>query len=119
MRQYVGPGAAGSSSPVRVSTPQVLTALLIGSAVLIGLAIVRERWLYAIGIFALPFLLGWPVRLSLGLFAFLIPLEPITILGNDQSGTTLTWVSGAATGFILLAAGLVGGRFQRPPRAAL
>jgi O-antigen ligase len=99
--------------------PQGFALFIIGAAILLGLAVVRQSWLFIAAVLVLPFLLRWPVRLSLGLYALLIPLEPLTIVGKGHTGTTLTWVLGLVAGFILLAVGILSDRLQLPPRATL
>jgi O-antigen ligase len=90
--------------------------LLIACAVAI-LGIVLQNY-YLLGIFpAVLLLIKYPVELPLGVFAFLIPFDSVLMLG--QSGHTLTWLTGAAAGGILLAYGVLSGRLIAPPRAAL
>jgi O-antigen ligase len=62
----------------------------------------------------------WPVGLSLGTYAFLLPFDAVLIVGQvGQIHLHLTWFVGAAAGAVLLTLGLVGRGFVRPPRFAL
>lgn len=85
---------------------------------LLTVCIVSEKWIFMAALAGVPCLFFWPVELSIGLFAFFVPIETISLL-NEHAGTTLNWYLGLAAGLILLASGLVRDRLQRPPRAAL
>jgi O-antigen ligase len=89
--------------------------LLVIAACVLGLAIAQAQWFYVgILVFGLVALL-YPVQMTLGPFAALLPFEHVA-LGNQGS---LTYIVGAASGAILLGIGLAGRRLQRPPRTAL
>src|ERR1700691_6416401 len=91
-----------------------LLLLLAGAVVIAG--IVLENY-YVLA--ALPLLIlavKYPVEMSLGLFAFLIPFDNVLLLGK---GYSIDWALGAAAGAILFAYGLVSGRLRMPPRSAL
>jgi O-antigen ligase len=96
---------------------QYVALMIVASvAVVVGLIVTQGSLLYVVALAAIPVVLLWPVEASLGAFVFLIPFDPIALLGN---GRTLTWFVGAATVAVLLAAGLTSGRLHRPPRSAL
>jgi len=62
----------------------------------------------------------WPVGVSLGTYAFLLPFDAVLIVGQvGQIHLHLTWFVGAMAGAVLLTLGLVGRGFVRPPRVAL
>jgi hypothetical protein len=90
--------------------------LLIACAVVILGIVLQNYYVLAIPP-AVLLLIKYPVELPLGVFAFLIPFDSVLMLG--QSGHTLTWLTGAAAGGILLAYGVLSGRLTAPPRAAL
>lgn len=93
-----------------------------GSALILGLAVVRGNWLYLalFGVLAaIPVAVRWPVQASLGIYAFLIPFDSIAVLGGGLAESTLNKLIGVAAAVILLATGLIGQRLVRPPRAAL
>lgn len=87
------------------------------AAAAVTLAIALENWIAVALLAAIPLILLAPVEASLGVFAFLVPFDSVFIV--SESGTTLNWFIGAAAAAILLFTGLVQGRLQAPPRAAL
>lgn len=90
-------------------------------AVVLGWAIVGGSWIYLAPLIAaavVPVAVRWPVQASLGMYAFLIPFDPILALGGETTGTTVTRLVGVGTAAILLATGLIGRRLVRPPQAA-
>ena len=91
----------------------------IGYAAIIIVAITRENWLLALGGLFLPLLFAYPVEISLGLFAFLLPFDTLGATGLDSSaGSSISWYSGALAGLVLLMVGITGNRIKRPPKAA-
>lgn len=96
--------------------------LVAGGASVLGLAIALGNWLYLVpfvAVAAIPVVVRWPVQISLGVYAFLIPFDPILVLGGGTTGPTLTKLAGVAAAAILLGTGLIGRRLVRPPQAAL
>lgn len=121
-------------------------AFAAGGALVLGWAIGGGRWSYLvlfIAVAAIPIAIRWPVQTSLGLYAFLIPFDPILALGGrlfedllrdlfilipsgpilalggETTGATITKLVGAGAATILLATGLSERRLVRPPQAAL
>lgn len=93
---------------------------MIGSALIVSIGISREEWLYSAAIAVIPFVLLWPVEMSLGIFAMLIPFDSVFAFGGDAGpGSTLNWYVGATAGLVLLGTGLFTRRLRLPPRAAL
>ncbi|MBS1801656.1 MAG: O-antigen ligase family protein [Acidobacteria bacterium] len=86
----------------------------------LGWMIASENWLFVVGVFGLLLLLVRPIEVALGLYAFLIPFETMTTLGNstDPSDTLLRYV-GLLALFVILSAGLLRERIIRPPQTAL
>lgn len=97
----------------------LFSVFLVGAALLLGVSVGTNHWLFAVMLLALPLVLQWPVRVSLGLFALLLPFDAISVLGQGKSGTTLTFVVGGAATLVLMFTALAGNRFTAPPRAAL
>lgn len=91
-----------------------LLVLLAGTAVAAG--IVFRNYYVLAGLPLLILAIKYPVEMSLGLFAFLIPFDNVLLAGKNFS---IDWVLGAAAGAILLAYGLVSGRLRMPPWSAL
>jgi len=77
--------------------------------------------LAAVLVLAVVLLLArWPVAVSLGTYAFLLPFDSVLILAQaGRFHLHLTWFLGAAAAGIMLSAELLGRRFVRPPRTAL
>ena len=77
--------------------------------------------LAAILIFLIILLVArWPVRVSLGIYALLLPFDAVLIpakVGNTH--LHLTWFVGAGAAGVLLTTALLGRGFVRPPRSAL
>jgi O-antigen ligase len=107
--------------------PYLVVGIGVGIAIVFSWALVQAltigrfmNWLVLAAVVAAaiaPLILRWPVVSTFGVYAFLaasldaLPLMP--------GGGSLARPVGLLTGSALLAAGLVHGRFQRPPRAAL
>ncbi len=93
-------------------------AIMFGAACFAG-GLVLQKWVIValVPLVALVFL--WPVEISLGLFALLVPFDSIATIGSESGGPTLTRAVGAAAGMILLMAAFGQRRLQRPPKAAL
>lgn len=90
----------------------------IGGALILGAAVGKNRWLHVVVLIALSLVLLWPVQVTLGLFALLVPFDTISVVGQGEQGTTLTFVVGGATALVLLLVGLGCNRLVAPPRAA-
>ena len=64
------------------------------AAMMVGLAIATQQWFVLGAIGGLLLVLVWPVEVTLGGFALLIPFESIAVLGHGSgspAGTTLNW----------------------------
>ena len=68
-----------------------LLAALSVLAVLLGLVIGQERWLYLPVIALLPLLWFWPVEIAMGMLAILLPFEQIALL-SQRSLTSFAFV---------------------------
>ena len=111
-----------SSSRPWVSQQAFIPLLVAGGASVLGLAIALGNWLYLallVALAAIPVVVRWPVQTSLGVYAFLIPFDPILALGGKTTGPTITRLVGVGAAAVLLATGLIGRRLVRPPQAAL
>jgi O-antigen ligase len=93
-----------------------LLLVVMAVAIVLGVSIAHENWIYLAVLGALPFVLLWPVQVALGVYALLLPFSDVDVLGG---GGTLAWFVGVATAAILLGIGLVHKRVQRPAVAAL
>jgi O-antigen ligase len=91
--------------------------MLLPLAAFIGWAAAHQLWLPVGALIFVPLYLLWPVQMSLGVFAFLVPFEAVAMAGGSDS-MSLTWVAGVVAGGGLLVVGLVDHRFERPPKAA-
>lgn len=98
-----------------------MPAAVTSVAVLLGINVALEKWIFVGAVAALVLVLCWPVEASLGLLALMIPFDDIsTVTSNGgTTGRSLTWFIGAATAFVLLANGLATKRLDRPPSATL
>jgi O-antigen ligase len=112
----------GQSLTQRVrGSPGLTYILAVGTALVLGRAIFQENWRYlaALGLLAaIPLAIRWPVAMSLGLYAFLVPFDSVSTLGQGTAGVTLLRLVGAGVCAFLLAVGLLGRRLVRPPKAA-
>jgi O-antigen ligase len=97
----------------------LLLILLIGTGALTGFILVHEKWLLLVALAAIPFVVRWPIQTSLGIFALALPFDSVSAVQKAGAGTTLSFLIGAFSGIILITTGLVTGRLERPPRAAL
>lgn len=95
--------------------PGVVLLILAGAVLVAG--IVLENYYLLAALPALLLVCKYPVEMSLGIFAFLIPFGPVLAIGN--SGYTVNWFLGAAAGAVLFAFGLINNRLQAPPRTTL
>src|SRR5690349_17895448 len=100
------------------TSPKLMFLVILASAVVLGMVIGEGRWVYLAALVIAPFVLRWPIQVTLGLFTLLVPFENLTVLGVGDAGrTTILWFVGAATIAALLLNGLVSGRLRRPSRA--
>jgi O-antigen ligase len=105
--------------PIRLHARGALTiATMMVAAVVVGFNIGHERWYLVAICIVVPVFLLWPVQTALGLFAFLVPFDEVSILGDAASGTTLTYYVGAAAALIVFIAALLNQRIELPPRPA-
>ena len=100
-------------------TRQGGAVLAVALAVVLGLTIARGQWLLLGGLVGMGLTLLWPISITLGAFAFLVPFDVVSVIGNGREGTTLTFLAGAAAGLALLGTGLFRRRFERPLPVAL
>src|SRR5437879_5389528 len=91
----------------------------LSAALMTGAAIVYGKWIHLAGIGVICLLMLWPLEVALGTYSLLLPFDSISVVGNEATGTTLTWVVGGVAGAALVGTGILQDRFQRPPRAAL
>jgi O-antigen ligase len=89
----------------------ILAALL---ALLLGANIAQGRWLFVAAIVVIPLVILRPVELSLGAFALLIPFDSVGALGGEKTGTSVTFVVGAAAAGLLFFIGIAGHRLEKP-----
>src|SRR5206468_777274 len=92
--------------------------LLVSVAVIVGTVVAQQNWFYIFAMIALCLLLLWPVPVALGIFAMLVPFDPVLVLSSGDHGRTLTWFVGAGAAITLLLTGVATGRLERPPRSA-
>jgi O-antigen ligase len=97
----------------------IFIIFVIGGAAILGISVAEENWVLLLVVSALPVVLLWPVQMSLGLFALVLPFDSVAVLGQGSTGTTLNWYAGVASALVLLGVGIVHGRLERPTRAAL
>jgi putative inorganic carbon (HCO3(-)) transporter len=90
----------------------------IGAALAVGLFVGKNSWAGVIFVLAMPFILVWPVQVSLGLFALLVPFDSVSVIGPASSGMTLTFVAGGVGTVILFFVALIGRRAMALPRPA-
>ena len=89
--------------------------LLAGVVVIAGILLRNSYLLVALPLIILA--IKYPVEMTLGLFAFLVPFDNVLLVG--RTGLSIDWALGAAAGAVLLAYGLVSGRLRMPPRSAI
>ena len=95
--------------------PGLVLLVMAGAVVIVGIVLQNYYMVAALPVVLL--LIRYPVELSLGIFAFLIPFDSVLAIG--QTGYTVNWLWGGAAGAVLFTYGLVRGRLKTPPRAAL
>ena len=96
----------------------IISALLLalaGAVVIAGIILQNYYLLASVPLIAMA--IKYPVEMTLGLFAFLIPFDNVLLVG--RAGLSIDWALGAAAGAVLLAYGLVSGRLRMPPRSAI
>lgn len=101
--------------PYYANFPAVILLLMAGAISVAGI-VLGNYYLVA----ALPagfLVLRYPLEVTLGLFAFLIPFDNVLVVG--QSGYSIDWALGAGAGVVLLAYGILSERLILPSRAAL
>jgi O-antigen ligase len=102
-------------------TRNFLLALLVGIALIVGLAvsISPQKLVYVVALAAIPLAFKWPVETALGSVGLLLQFDAILgAVKNDSGTTTYTWFVAVGAGALLLVR-IVNGRRQAPPRAAI
>src|SRR5438105_12275457 len=89
----------------------LIKILAISMALILGMSIGNEKWLYVLAIAAVPLVVSRPIEVSMGAYALLVPFDGVAAL-EGRTGTTLTWYVGAAAAGILLLVGLAGHRLD-------
>lgn len=82
-------------------------------AVLLGIIIGQERWLYLPAIVVVPVIYFWPVEVTMGALAALVPFEHIALLSQRALATFALVL--AVT--VLSGVGFLGSRLQAPSMA--
>jgi O-antigen ligase len=96
----------------------LVVPVLIATA--LGWMVASEHWLLVTATFSLLLLLSRPIEVSQGLYAFLIPFESMTTMGNGNGPTaTLLRYVGLIALFVTVGVGLLHERIIRPPQTAL
>ncbi len=113
--------APSTTGPYWIDTTgrRLASALLLGAAVFLGVSVATNQWLPVVLLLVLPLVVLWPVPVSLGSFALLIPFDGIAVLGQEKTGTTLTFVIGGAATMVLIFIAFGSKRLIPLPRAAL
>jgi O-antigen ligase len=91
-----------------------LLVSLCALAVLLGIVIGREQWLYLPVIALVPLLFFWPVEIALGALAMLVPFEHIAMM-SQRALATFALVLAVC---VLCGVGLLSARLQPPSTAA-
>lgn len=94
-------------------------AVVVVIAGFLGVMIASEKWFFVAGMLGLLLLLARPIEVTLGLYAFLIPFESMTMMENSAgpSATLLKYV-GVLAIFVTLGIGCLRDRIMRPPQTA-
>jgi len=103
-------------------SPFGLVTALVATACSLGWMIASEHWLLVASVFGMLLLLLRPIEATLGLYAFLIPFETVTTIGNSTStgpAPTLLRYVGLLALFVTLGVGCLRERIIWPPRTAL
>ncbi|MBZ5681560.1 MAG: O-antigen ligase family protein [Acidobacteriia bacterium] len=95
--------------------PTATVLLPVACGVLAAIAIALQSWPALAVLLGISVALVVPVEFAFGLLALAVPFDTVTTLGS--SGLTLSFAVSAASGGILLAKILAGGRVAAPPRA--
>lgn len=96
-----------------------LPMLIAGTGVFLGVLFAKGLWIYAAALVGLIVLVLWPIEATLGAYAFVLPFDAISRLGNSPDGRTVTWYAGALTTVVLFGMALLHERFARLTRAAM
>lgn len=100
-------------------TPKPWKAAAIATfGVCLGFLFAREQWVYGLGLVVFAVVLLWPVEATLGGYAFLLPFDSISRLGNSPEARALTWYVGASASLVLLILGLTNVKLRTPPRTS-
>jgi len=104
----------------RFPTSQLFFMLVVVcSAAAVGLVIAKEKWIAFAAVAVLLLVIRWPVEVSLGTLALLLPFDSVRLFGGPGEGTAVTYFVAAFTAAVLLLTGFLQKRFVRPPIAAL
>ena len=95
-----------------------LVPFVVALGVIVGTTVARG-WIYCVGFCLLCLLLLWPIEVGLGAYVLFLPFEPISVIGDQPTGTSITWVLGILAGLAVLGTMIIRGRFRRPPNSVL
>lgn len=102
----------------RVTPKQWTAAAIAIFGVCLGFLFAREQWVYGLGLVVFAVVLLWPVEAMLGSYAFLLPFDSISRLGNSPQARALTWYVGAGAALVLLILGLTNDKLRTPSRTS-
>jgi O-antigen ligase len=111
----IAPGRRWTELPL--STGVVLVTAFVLAPLLVWAGATESWKVFAllVGVAAIPVVIRWPVVLTLGFYALLLPFE--NVVGLD-GGATLARFVGMLAGGVLLVVGLKDGRLVCPPSVA-
>lgn len=103
----------------RAAAWAAVALLMAVTAVVLGMMVAAENWIYLALVLAAAIALWAPIEAALGGYALLLPFQSIAVLGHSTKGTTLNWAAGAIAAVALLGTGMVRRRLTWLPRPAL
>jgi O-antigen ligase len=107
-----------SSEAISIARRQWTPLFVATAGVCLGFLFAREQWIYGLALVALVLLFLWPIEVTLGAYAFLLPFDSISRLGNSPEGRAFTWYVGAGIALVLLSLGITNNKLRTPPRSS-
>jgi O-antigen ligase len=101
--------------------PWAIPLVIAVVAVFVGVVVGQGGWFFVPAACLLPLLWFWPVESAMGAAVLLLPFEYVTLLGTSSDGDSsrsLMSIALLLAFCVLVAAGIVGRRFQRPSATA-
>lgn len=107
------------AEPMPHDRSYIYGSALVAIGILTGALVAYGGWICAVVLVSIVLILRWPVQVTVGALALLVPFDDLTAVGAAANGPSLTRYVGAVVILVLLSLGLVSRRLSFPSRTAI